>query len=142
MDPRYQNVFKPMQDSQVSTWGGLGTLFNFCLPGTAPWSGLDPFQRLRNGPGMLLDRFSAQTVDSGPISGHFRCFWPGLKIRSRPNLAWNPQPGLQIAKLFSGPISGFFFCTCFIAFPGNPKIMSTPLTYIISGISWKYKKIM
>ena len=42
------------------------------LAGTAPWSGLDPSQRLRNGPGMLLDQVSRQTVDSGPDSGHFR----------------------------------------------------------------------
>ena len=41
------------------------------LAPAAPWSGLDPSQTLRSGPGMLLDRFSAQTVDSGPISVHF-----------------------------------------------------------------------
>ena len=40
-------------------------------PGTAPWSGLDPSQRLRNGPGMLLDQVSGQAVDSGPNSDHF-----------------------------------------------------------------------
>ena len=57
---------------------------------------------------MLLDRFSAQTVDSGSISGHFSCFWPDLKIRSGPDLAWTPQPGLQIPELFSGPHSGAF----------------------------------
>ena len=77
---------------------------------------------------MLLDRFSARTVDSGPVSGHFRCFWPDLKIRSGPNLApnpqgqtgaWNPQPGLPIPELFSGPHSGTFFCTFFGVFPGN-----------------------
>ena len=28
-------------------------------PGTAPWSVLDPSQRLRNGPGMLLDQMSS-----------------------------------------------------------------------------------
>ena len=35
------------------------------------------------------------------------------------NLAWGPQPGLQIPELFSGPHSGTFFCTFFAAFPGN-----------------------
>ena len=30
-----------------------------------------------------------------------------------------PQPGLQIPELFSGPHSGTFFCTFFAAFPGN-----------------------
>ena len=75
---------------------------------------------------MLLDRFSARTVDSGPISGHCWCFWPDLKIRSGPNLARsrqpgvrNPQPGLPIPELFSGPHSGTFFCTKFAAFPRN-----------------------
>ena len=38
-------------------------------PGTAPWSGLDPSQRLRNSPGMLLDQVSGQTVDSRPVPG-------------------------------------------------------------------------
>ena len=42
-----------------------------------------------------------------------------MKIRSGPNLARNPQPGLQIPELFSGPHSGTFFCTFFVAFPGN-----------------------
>ena len=37
-------------------------------PGTAPWNGLDPSQRLWNGPGMLLDQVSGQTVDSRSIS--------------------------------------------------------------------------
>ena len=41
-------------------------------PETSPWSGLDLSQKLRNGPGMLLDQVSGQTVDSGPDSGHFR----------------------------------------------------------------------
>ena len=36
--------------------------------GMAPWSGLDLSQRLRNGPGMLLDHVSGQTVDSTTIS--------------------------------------------------------------------------
>ena len=31
----------------------------------------DRSETLRNGPGMLLDRFSTQTVISGPESGHF-----------------------------------------------------------------------
>ena len=35
------------------------------------------------------------------------------------SLARNPQPGLQIPELFSGPHSGTFFCTFFVAFPGN-----------------------
>ena len=38
-------------------------------PGTAPWSGLDPSQTLRSGPGMLLDQVSGETIDSRPISG-------------------------------------------------------------------------
>ena len=42
-----------------------------------------------------------------------------MKIRSGPNLARNPQPGLQIPELFSGPHSGTFFCKFFVAFPGN-----------------------
>ena len=33
--------------------------------------------------------------------------------------AWKPQPGLQIPELFSGPHFGTFFCTFFVAFPGN-----------------------
>ena len=60
-------------------------------PRTAPWSGLDPSRPLRTGPDMLPDRFSPQTIDSGPIWGHFLCFWPNLKIRSGPNLARNPN---------------------------------------------------
>ena len=40
-------------------------------PGTAPWSGLDPSPRLRNGPGMLLDQVSGQTVDSGVPAGDY-----------------------------------------------------------------------
>ena len=33
--------------------------------------------------------------------------------------AWNPQQGLQVPELFSGPHSGTFFCTFFVTFPGN-----------------------
>ena len=44
-----------------------------------------------------------------------------MKIRSRPRLGPDPQPGLQIPELFSGPHSGTFFCTFFTAFPGNAK---------------------
>ena len=57
--------------SCLNSLGWLGHTFLLFSPGTAPWSGLDPSQRLRNGPGMLLDQVSAQTVDSRPISGHF-----------------------------------------------------------------------
>ena len=80
-----------------------------------------------------MDRFSARTVDSGPISDHFGCFWPDLKIRAGPKLglgptfksglgqglAQDPQPGLPILERFSGPHSGTFFCKFFVAFPGN-----------------------
>ena len=45
--------------------GRLGQTFLFFW-GPQAWS-----KTLRNGPGMLLDRFSGQTVDSGPDSGHF-----------------------------------------------------------------------
>ena len=34
----------------------------------------DRSETLQSGPGMLLDRFSSQTVDSGPNSGQIRCF--------------------------------------------------------------------
>ena len=51
--------------------GRLGHTFFLFLPATALWSGLDPSQRFRNGPGMLLDQVSCQTVDSGTISDHF-----------------------------------------------------------------------
>ncbi len=55
----------------VLTLGRLGHTFLLFSPGTAPWSGLEPSQRFRNGPDMLLDQVSSQTVDSGPDSGHF-----------------------------------------------------------------------
>ena len=76
--------------------------------GTAPWSGLDPSQRLRNGPGMLLERFSAQTVDSGSISDHFSCFWPDLKIRCGPKLGPEP-PKLGLEAPTRPADSGTFF---------------------------------
>ena len=57
---------------EVDVLGRLEHTFLLFLPSTAPWSGLDPSQRLQNGPGMLLDQVSAKTVDSGPDSGHFR----------------------------------------------------------------------
>ena len=75
---------------------------------------------------MLLDQFSARTVHSGPISGHFRCFGPNLKIRSGPNLARSPQPGVRnpnqirrFRNFFLDPIPELFFCAFFAAFPGN-----------------------
>ena len=34
-------------------------------------------------------------------------------------MAQDPQPGLQIPELFSGPHSGTFFWKFFAAFPGN-----------------------
>ena len=49
----------------------LGHTFLLFGRGTAPWSGLDPSQTLRSGPGMFLYRLSAQTVDSGSISDNF-----------------------------------------------------------------------
>ena len=67
----------------------------------------DLSQQVRNGRRIHGDRFSGRTVDSGPISSNFWCFWHDLKIRSGPNLApkpqpgaRNPQPGLQIPELF------------------------------------------
>ena len=98
----------------------------------------DLSEQVRNGCRINGHPLSGQTVDSGPISDHFLCFWPDLKIRSGPNLAQNPQPGarnpqpgLQVPELFlSGPHSGTFFCKCFVAFPD-----------IIVGISRKYLKI-
>ena len=59
-------------------------------------------------------------------------FWARLEnqVLYGPNLArnpqssaWKPQPGLQIPELFSGPHSGTFFCTKFVAFPGMPSLV-------------------
>ena len=84
-----------------------------------------------------MDRFSARTVDSGPISEHFSCFCPDSKIRAGPKLglgptlksglgqglAQDPQPGLPIPELFSGPFArnakSGFSSTLFVEFPGN-----------------------
>ena len=72
---------------------------------------------------MLLDRCSAETVDSRSISDHSLCFWPDFKIRSGPNLARISQPGLPIPELFSGPFArnakSGFLSTKFDAVPGN-----------------------
>ena len=46
----------------------------------------DLSQQVRNGRRIHGDRFSGRTVDSGPISDHFWCFWPDLKIRSGPKV--------------------------------------------------------
>ena len=93
----------------------------------------DLSQQVRNGRRIHMDRVSAQTVDSGPISDHFWCFCPDSKIRAGPKLglgptlksglgqglAQDPQQGLPIPDFFSGPHSGTFFCKLFVAFPGN-----------------------
>ena len=42
--------------------------------------------------------------------------WSGMQITGQPG---HLQPGLQIPELFSGPHSGTFFCTFFVAFRGN-----------------------
>ena len=44
---------------------------------------------------------------------------PTLKSGLGQGLAQDPQPGLPIPELFSGPHSGTFFCTKFAAFPGT-----------------------
>ena len=54
---------------RIGILGAAWAHFFIFLPGTAPWSGLDPSQRLRNGSGMLVDQVSGQTIDSRPISG-------------------------------------------------------------------------
>ena len=51
---------------------------------------------------MLLDRFAAQTMDSGAISGHLGCFGPGLKIRSGPNLTQNPMQACRFQNFLLG----------------------------------------
>ena len=72
--PAYKQMLTKGTDAKISVGllgllalaqGGLGKLFNFF------WS-RDRSETLRSGPGMLLERFSARTVDSGPDSGHFR----------------------------------------------------------------------
>ena len=85
-------------------------------PGTAPWSGLDPSQRLRNGPGMLLDQVSGQTVDSGPIRlifydlGPNRHFGPDLDLQDQAR-DWLGSPGPSHTFLFlTQTIKPIFFC--------------------------------
>ena len=94
----------------------------------------DLSQQVRNGRRIDVDRFSARTVDSGSISHHFWCFGPDLKIRAGPKLGlWpdfqvragprlGPGPPTRPADsrtFFLGPIPELFFCTFFVAFPGN-----------------------
>ena len=68
-----ESTHASMAGACAATWtpGAARAHFLLFSLGTAPLSGLDPSQRLRNGPDMLLDQVSAQTVDSGPISAIF-----------------------------------------------------------------------
>ena len=75
LDP-IQTIFDdlgPGPQCQARTWalrtgpaGGPAQAYFF----TFFWP-RDRSETLRSGPGMLLDQFSGQTVDSGPDSGHF-----------------------------------------------------------------------
>ena len=66
----------PRTDLVNPTWTSM------TRPGTAPWSGLDPSQRLRNSLGMLLDPVSGQTDSSRPISGQIGV-WPETMSEDR-----------------------------------------------------------
>ena len=80
-------------------------------PGTAPWSGLDPSQRLRNGPGMLLDQVSAQTIDSAPDLSKFDVLGAGTGTLVNRDFTWAEawadlglRPTLDDIGLRLGPI--------------------------------------
>ena len=71
---------------------------------------------------MLLDQFSALTVDSVPIAGHFILFLARLENQVRAKLG--PEPPKQACRcrnFFLGPIPELFFCQCFVVFPGSSK---------------------
>ena len=79
----------------------LGHTFLLFWPGTAPWSGLDPSQTLRSGPGMLLDRFS------GTHFGSLLMFFARLE-----NQVWaktwpgTPNQASRFRIFFLGPSLG------------------------------------
>ena len=123
---------------RMQTWRFWGILFEFFWPGTAPWSGLDPSQTLRSGPGMLLDQCSAQTVDSGPFFDSFLMFLARLENQVWAKLGPDPptRPAGSGTSLWA-PFWIFFRLvfrrisrkcqkyvdpadpTIFLAFPGN-----------------------
>ena len=90
---------------------------------TSFWS-RDRSETLQSGPGMLLDRFSTRTVDSGPDSERFRRFWPeptfwaGLgQARDWPEgLGTSPETGrkalAQPILFFSHEIKKHIFLFC------------------------------
>ena len=119
-------LFKPSLESRSEGLGGarptvalaiFGYTFQLLLA-------LDLSEQVRNGRRIHGDRFSGQTDDSGPISDHFWCFGPDLKIRYGPKLGPEPPKlGLEaptrpadsgtfflgpILELFLSPISGIY----------------------------------
>ena len=88
----------------------------------------DLSEQVQNGRRIHGDRFSSQTDDSGPISDHFWCFGPDLKIRYGPKLGPEP-PKLGLEPPTRPADSGTFFWAPFRNF----------FLHVVRHISMKFK---